>query len=978
MGKGNICRKCTLRKLIGITSLAILLLAGSAGAATPISACTTISSPGSYVLNQSIVNTLSSCIIITTNNVTFDGAGFTITGGGSGYGVSVYGPSNVTVKNLKITNWNYGIYYRDVKNNGNIVNNTINNSAVGIYLQNSQANNISGNMIGNCSSTGIHFSDINSWYNTIKNNMVNGDIYYHLVNENDIVIEGLNLNAPKVSNLGKVSVISSKNVTLRNLILTNNSGADGLFLYDSNASMNNINSSFNDNGIRLYYSSNNTINGSNTSSNIYRGMFLEHSNNNSLDSNIEVSNLYLGIYLFHANNNKLTNNIARSNSNNGITLSSSNNNTLSSNTISNSYGSGIEISPSSYDGIPSNNNILTNNTVNSTTHGNGISLSSSSNNTLSSNTISNSYSSGIELSSSSFIGTPSNNNNLTNNTVNSNQNGFSLSSSSNNILTNNTANNNAVGISLSNSQANNISCNVMGNSSTTGIGFIDIKSVYNTIKNNMVNGDVYYHLVNENDTVVDGLNLNAPKVSSLGKISVISSKNVTLRNLILTNNSGASGSGLFLYDSNASMSNINSSSNYYGIRLYYSSNNTINRSNTSSNTQYGVSLEYSNNNSLDNNIAVSNQLGIYLSYSNNNNLTNNNARSNGYGTYGGYLYGSGIVLSSSSNNTLNGNNVSNNIFVSPGINIVSFSNNNTLSRNIAVSNTHGIYLSSSGGNTLNGNNASNNAYNGITLSSSSNNNTLSSNIILNNNNYGISVASSGMNSIYNNFFNNTRNFGIDSSVNRWNITKTSGTNIAGGPNLGGNFWANPGGTGFSQTCTDVDKDGICDSSYTINSENIDYLPLTMRTLHFPPVAECGPDKLKCENVGSPAQFNASVSYDPDGAIISYDWDFGDGTNATGVTPVHKYSTYRWNGTAYQAFTVNLTVTDNDGMTNSTSMKVVIWIPGDANGDGKVNILDASVIGLKWGTFDLCADLNNDGKVNILDASIIGLNWGKRG
>jgi len=29
------------------------------------------------------------------------------------------------------------------------------------------------------------------------------------------------------------------------------------------------------------------------------------------------------------------------------------------------------------------------------------------------------------------------------------------------------------------------------------------------------------------------------------------------------------------------------------------------------------------------------------------------------------------------------------------------------------------------------------------------------------------------------------------------------------------------------------------------------------------------------------------------------------------------------------------------------MKVVIWIPGDANGDGKVNILDASVVGLKW-------------------------------
>ena len=143
-----------------------------------------------------------------------------------------------------------------------------------------------------------------------------------------------------------------------------------------------------------------------------------------------------------------------------------------------------------------------------------------------------------------------------------------------------------------------------------------------------------------------------------------------------------------------------------------------------------------------------------------------------------------------------------------------------------------------------------------------------------------------------------------------------------------------------------------------------------------PVADCGRDKLSCENVGSPVYFNASASYDSDGAIVSYNWDFGDGTNGTGAASTHKYSVYRWNGTAYQPFTVNLTVTDNDGLTNSTSQKVIIWIAGDSNGDGKVNILDASLVGLRWGGSDPCADLNNDGKVNIIDASIIGVNWGK--
>jgi hypothetical protein len=49
-----------LRIAVGIITLAILLLAGSAGAATPISACTTISSAGTYVLIQSIVNSTDS------------------------------------------------------------------------------------------------------------------------------------------------------------------------------------------------------------------------------------------------------------------------------------------------------------------------------------------------------------------------------------------------------------------------------------------------------------------------------------------------------------------------------------------------------------------------------------------------------------------------------------------------------------------------------------------------------------------------------------------------------------------------------------------------------------------------------------------------------------------------------------------------------------------------------------------------------
>ncbi|MFT4216806.1 MAG: PKD domain-containing protein [Micropruina sp.] len=61
--------------------------------------------------------------------------------------------------------------------------------------------------------------------------------------------------------------------------------------------------------------------------------------------------------------------------------------------------------------------------------------------------------------------------------------------------------------------------------------------------------------------------------------------------------------------------------------------------------------------------------------------------------------------------------------------------------------------------------------------------------------------------------------------------------------------------------------------------------------------------------------DASGSTDPDGAVASYAWDFGDGTTATGVTASHTYASA---GT----YSVTLTVTDAQGLTNSTTQSVV--------------------------------------------------------
>ena len=59
-------------------------------------------------------------------------------------------------------------------------------------------------------------------------------------------------------------------------------------------------------------------------------------------------------------------------------------------------------------------------------------------------------------------------------------------------------------------------------------------------------------------------------------------------------------------------------------------------------------------------------------------------------------------------------------------------------------------------------------------------------------------------------------------------------------------------------------------------------------------------------------FNASSSYDPDGNITDYEWDFGDG-NTTNTTESIINHSYALAGN----YNVSLTVTDNDGATNLT-------------------------------------------------------------
>ena len=78
-----------------------------------------------------------------------------------------------------------------------------------------------------------------------------------------------------------------------------------------------------------------------------------------------------------------------------------------------------------------------------------------------------------------------------------------------------------------------------------------------------------------------------------------------------------------------------------------------------------------------------------------------------------------------------------------------------------------------------------------------------------------------------NSFENVLNIPGPVSSNHWSVTPTPGPNIVNGPYIGGNYWATPTRTGWSQTHPDIGNGFTI--PYDINSDglNIDTHPLTL-------------------------------------------------------------------------------------------------------------------------------------------------------
>jgi PGF-pre-PGF domain-containing protein len=272
--------------------------------------------------------------------------------------------------------------------------------------------------------------------------------------------------------------------------------------------------------------------------------------------------------------------------------------------------------------------------------------------------------------------------------------------------------------------------------------------------------------------------------------------------------------------------------------------------------------------------------GIYIHQCNkciieNNALTNN---------------GRGIYIENSRKCTVSDNIVTNNRAYGIVLGSASY---NVISGNMAYNSSRGIYLGSSDYNTISGNNVTFNDYLGF---------------------YECSLCD--YNSVYNNYFNNINVTIKTGSGNSYNITKTPGTNIIGGPYIGGNYWGKPDGTGFSDTAVDKDGDGISDSAYGLpgGSKYSDYLPLVYSSNSpepAPPVAD-----FSSNVISGNAPLDVSFTDKSTGTPVEWNWDFGDGTNSAEQNPVHTYSTAG-------NYTVSLAVRNENGTHSKSSIITVL-------------------------------------------------------
>jgi parallel beta-helix repeat protein len=348
-------------------------------------------------------------IVVERSNIIIKGDEYMLQGTGNGIGFDLTGINNVTIQNMNIKNFRYGIYLNSSHSNSVYRSNITGNRKMGVRLYESSNNIISGNNItANMYCRGIWLSLSSD--NTISENLVAD-------NEIGILVgwsSNNNVSGNKItdnSHSGMELSYSSNNV-LRNNTIADNQYNFGVycwkrlsgFVNDVDASntvdgkpvyywvnkqnmtvpldagyvalvnctritVQNLHLTGNEEGVLLAFTTNSTITGTNITNNYY-GILSSNSSDNSVSEN-NIANNEVGIDLSLSNNNRIYKNKITENRLDGISLGLSSDNNISGNNITETRHHGIKFITSSNNSIEANK--IANNEY-------GIHLSHSSNN----------------------------------------------------------------------------------------------------------------------------------------------------------------------------------------------------------------------------------------------------------------------------------------------------------------------------------------------------------------------------------------------------------------------------------------------------------------------------------------------------------------------------------------------------------------------------------------------------------------------
>jgi len=308
-----------------------------------------------YTLIGDIYNT----IVVLRDGIVLDGAGHTLQGNGNGTGIFLQERNGVTIKNLKICNFEYGIKFTWLNygpsaspRSNKVCGNTLTNNTYGIaFYDFSSGSEVSDNYIAdNTYGVAVYAPGVIFRNNQFQNNdhaisesvyvvsnidasnSINGKPIYYWVRQH-------NRTAP--SDAGWVVLRNCSGITVQGLRLEHN--ADGILLcYTTNSTVSGNIITNNLNGIILWGSSNNVISYNTITNNKGYGIRLDgNSNNNIISSNQITANANDGINFESATNNTVTKNHVRGNGGNGIFFRNIQGSNVTGNKISLNKGCGI-------------------------------------------------------------------------------------------------------------------------------------------------------------------------------------------------------------------------------------------------------------------------------------------------------------------------------------------------------------------------------------------------------------------------------------------------------------------------------------------------------------------------------------------------------------------------------------------------------------------------------------------------------------